>query len=543
MTQAIAAIGPSIRKQSVEATTPVVLINGTPDPDLSVVSAVLKSPLDHREAAVYLAKHLVDGHSLLAHDEVTIAVPHALSDGEVRWQVLLSGQWVQDERNQATSTDNDERVVRDRLSNLLAEPIELLGPWLTDDLPLEVVLTRLSALLDAELVIACDVDLQAATVSSSSPQADTIERRLQPVLAELGLVIEQSLALEQQQVRRTLTIVPERSGRRVSLPWPDGQGRGGSVVSVVVDREPRPPRAWVAQGDRPIVEDTFVMQLGWDPALQGQPDSDYGRLTSSDFSLYGSVYRSWVLNEDGAYNDAPFNLGSAFDVGALFDQPGTINQPLRLGTCLTRSSSGRRLSPIIESSTDSGASWSAYPGQAEVMSDRAGVQLVDDVLPAAILSAAKSGTLRLRITATLTSPDAIEEKRWDGDPFAGPAPTRVLDFSDQFAWRYIAATSIHNDAVDNGTLEANTADDRAAMRTQLQAHITDQPGPDISARLNLVGTWTALRPGDRVRDALGRGIAIDGTPSSFATRDARINRIDFTFGVFNASPRTRLRLD
>lgn len=543
MTQAIAAVGPSIRTQSVEATTPLVLVDGIPDSDLAVVSASLTTPLDRREATLHLAKRLLANDASLQQAEIAIAVPHALTDGEVRWQVLLSGRLIEDDRNQSAGIDKDERILRDRLAVLLAEPIELLGPWLADGLTLEVVLTRLAALMDAELVCACDAELLATIVSSSSPQADTIESRLRPVLSGLGLAIEQTLALEQQQVRRTLTMVPKRKGRRVSLPWPDDQGRGGSVVSVVVDREARPPRAWVAQGDRPVVEDTFILQPGWDPTLQGQPDSDYGRVTSSDFSLYGSVYRDWVLNEDGAYNEVPFDLGSSFDVGALFDRPGTIDEPLRFGLCLARSAAGRRLSPIVESSTDSGASWSAYPGQAEVMSDRAGVQLVDDELPGAILSAAKAGTLSFRITASLTSPDPLEEKRWDGNPFAGPAPTRVVEFSNEFAWRWVAPTSIHHDAINNGTLEADTADDRLALRAKLQAHIAQQPGPEASARLDLVGAWTALRTGDRVRDALGRGIAIDGTPSSFATRDARINRIDFTFGVFNASPRTRLRLD
>lgn len=543
MTQAIAAIQPSLPQPTAEATTPLVLVDGVPDPDLSVVAMTFEAPLDQREATLQIAGRLAQAPGSLAQSEITVAVPHRLSDGETRWQVLLSGRWHEDDRDQSSGTDKSQRVIHDRLADLLSEPIALLGPWLDDELPLDDVLSRFSALLDAELVLACEADLLATAVTSSSPQTDTIARRLQPVLSSLGLTLIQTRQLDGQAVRRSLAVLPKRSGRRVSLPWPDDQGRGGSVVSVVVDRASSPPRAWVAQGDRPVVEDTFVLQAGWDPGLQGQPDSDYGRLTSSDFSLFGSVYRTWVLNEDGAYNDAPFNLGSAFDVGALFDQPGTIAQPIRFRSCLTRSSAGRRLLPVIESSTDSGASWSAYPGQAEVMTDRAGVLLTDDVLPGAILSAAKAGTLRLRVTATLISPNAIEETRWDGNPFAGPAPTRVVDFSDRFAWAYVAPTSIHRGAIDTGILDADTVDDRAAMRAELQAHIADQPGPEATARLDLIGAWTALRVGDRVADALGRGIAIDGHPSGFATRDARIQRIDLAFGVSNASPRTRIRLD
>lgn len=543
MTQAISAIGPSIREQSVEPTIPLVFVNGSPDPDLSVVSASFSAPMDEREVTIHLANRALISSSAHYDAEVVVAVPHALSDGELRWQVLLSGRLVESEAEQSSGKDQSERVVRDRLALLLAEPISLLGPWLTDALTLEVVLNRLGARLDAELVFACEADVLMAPVSSASPETDTIGQRLRPVLSDLGLSLEQTLAFDRQKVRRTLTVLPERTGRRVSLPWPDSQGRGGSVVSVVVDREARPPRVWVAQGDRPVVEDTFVLQRGWDPALQGQPDGDYGRLTSSDFSRFGAVYRDWVLNEDGSYSDAPFDLGARFDVGSLFDQPGTVDEPLRLGACLTLGPAGRRLAPIVESSTDAGLTWSAYPGQVEVMADRAGVQFMDDELPSGILAAAKAGTLRVRVTASLTSPRPIEERRWDGNPFAGPAPTRVIDPGGSFRWRLIGASSIHRQAISDGTLQADTSDDRPALRARLQAHITRQPGPKALVKLDLAGAWTSLRLGDRVRDALGKGIAIDGTPASFATRDARIIRIDFSFGVLNASPRTRLRLD
>lgn len=543
MTQAIAAISPSRKRCSAEANTPLVLVDGSPDPDLSVVAISLEAPLDHREATLQIGERLAQRSVLLDQSEVTMAVPHRLSDGEVRWQVLLSGRWVEDGRRQSAGSDDKQCVVRDRLASVLSEPLALLGPWFGDEIPLLDLLRRLSARLGAELVLACEDDLAETAIVSSSPQTDTIAGRMEPALSSLGLTLLQELGIEGQRVHRSLALVPQGSGRLVALPWPDGHGRGGSVVSVEVDREPVPPRAWVAQGDQPVVEDTFVLQAGWDPGLQGQPDSDYGRLISSDFSRYGSVYRAWVLNEDGAYNDSPFNLGSAFDVGALFGRPGTLVEPIRFRSCLTRSSSGRRLAPVIESSTDSGLSWSVYPGQSEVMTDRAGVQLTDDVLPGTILSAAKAGTLRLRVTASLTSPNPIEEKRWDGNPFAGPAPTRVVDFGDAFAWRYVAPTSIHHDAIEAGLLQADTVDGRALMRARLQAQVADQPNAQATARLDLVGAWTALRVGDRVRDALGPGVAIDGLPSCFAKRDAHIQGIAFTLGVSNAYPRTRIRLD
>jgi hypothetical protein len=537
MSLAVAAIAPSTLSTTTEAATPTVFVNGVPDPSLSVVSAMFVAPLDDRQAMLRRATQDTNRLDAYRDAELTVAIPHALSDGEVRWQVLLSGSVARDDHDRSSGTDTSQQLLRDRLSNVLNQSVDTLGPWDVGPLSLGALLDRLANLIDADLVLACDPASLDGMVQTPSPQTQSIASRLEPVLAEWGLSIAQSLEMVGQQVRRTLTVLPWRSGRRVALPWSDGDGRGGLVTSVSVDRQVKPPRLWIAQGDRPVVEDTFVLQPGWDAMLEGQPDSDYGRLTSSDFSRFGSVYRAWVLNEDGGFD------GAAFDAGELFDRPGSIRSSLRFGLCLTRDTSGRRLSPVIESSTDSGATWAAYPGQADVVNDRAGVLLTDDDLPGAILSAAKAGTLRLRVTATLTSPQPIESRRWDGNPFAGPAPTQVIDFDDQYAWRFVAPTSIHRVGLDSGTLQADTVDDRRALRQRLLAHLARQPGPEITARVDLAGAWTALRTGDRVADALGRGVALDGNPSSFATRDACIQRIDLTFSVARNAPRTRLRLD
>lgn len=537
MSCAIAAIGLSRLTPATEASSPIVLVNGAPDPALSVISITLTGPLDDRQATL----HCSDPDAAPYDAEVTVAVPHVLTDGEVRWQVLVSGRLAQDRHDRSAGTDTDRFELRDRLSDVLSGTIDQLGPWESDEPSVGDVLSRLSALTDAELVLACCEDLLAVKVDVSS--ARLIKAILGSTLIDQGLSIEQSLLLDGQQARRVLTVLPIRSGRRVALPWPNREGRGGAVRSVSVDRQARPPRRWVAQGDRPVVEDTFTLLPGWDPSLQGQPDSDYARVTSSDYSRFGSVYRAWVLNEDGAYSGTPFEPGPAFDAGALFGQPGAIRSPLRFGLCLTQDAAGRRLDPIVESSTDSGATWSAYPGQAQLMNDRAGVLLTDDDLPVGILSAAKASTLRLRVTASLISPNAIEATRWDGNPFAGPAPTRVIDFGERYQWAFVAPTSIHADAIDAGSLTADTADDRRDLRQKLQQHIQAQPGPEITAKLELAGAWTAFRPGDRVADALGRGVAIDGNASCFATRDAVIQQIDLTFGVSNNAPRTRLRLE
>jgi len=544
MSQALAAVGSITPSPSVESARPVVFINGTPEPALSVTRFSNALPLDTRSATLQASP--TDGgrqmNELLGSD-ITLAIPHALCDGEVRWQTLLAGSLTDNSDDLAVGKDIDALVVQDRLAAILDEPADTLDPWPNAGLGLGVFLQRLGTLIQAQVVFACDPALLDEQIQTSSPRTVSIGRLLIGALSDTGLRLEQSLSFEHGSASRTLTLIPQRAGRLIRLPWPDDTGRGGAVRSIDAGRASRPPRAWAAQGDPPVVEDTFELVQAWDPGLQGQPDSDYGRLTSSDFSRFGSVYRTWALNEDGVFSDTPFNQGDAFDVGELFDQPGTIATALRFSSCLTMNASGRSITPVIESSTDSGASRSAYPGQAQTMPDRAGVLLTDDDLPAAILTAAKAGTLRLRVTASLTSSDPIEDRRWDGNPFAGAAPTRVLRFGDRFRWRRVAPTSIHAPLIAAGTLTADTADDRSALSTALQQQIAQHTSDDAQVKAELAGAWTAIRPGDRVRDVLAPGVAIDGSPSNFETRLARVRDVRISFGVSNQTPRTQLVLD
>lgn len=526
---------------SVEAASPVVFVDGIPEPALRVSQMTLASPMDHRFAVVVCTTP--DGLDLsLSDQEVAVGLPHALVDGDVRWQVLLSGHLSDREDALSVGAQDSELTIKDRLAEVLDGPADVLGPWPDVGLSLGDVLDRLAVLIQAQLVAACDAECLSVMIDSSSPTLMTVASVLSSVLDDAGLALQQTLGPSPEQLTRTLTLLPARAGRLSVLSWPDRSGRGGFVRSAQVDREQRPPRAWLAQGDRPIVEDTFVLQPGWDPGLEGQPDSDYGRLTSTDYSRFGSVYRSWVLNEDGAFSGEPFNL-ARFDAGQLFELPGTINGPIFLGGCLARDASGLAIGPVIESSTDSGATWSAYPGQARRMTDRAGVLFEDDVLPAPILAAAKAQTIRLRVTASLTGPDPIAARRWDGNPFAGAGPDRLIRYGKAFQWRRVVPGSLHASALDAGTLGADLTDDRAALRSALRDAIARSPGAALAATVELDGAWTALRVGDRLQEVLGPGLRIDNTPATFQGRDARIREIRLRFGVSTGSPRTRLKLD
>jgi|GEM_PF-2864241 len=539
MNLALAASPPKVLSSVMESVQPVALVGGAMDHDIELLEFKASLPLDDRRAMVQLP----DGFAPHSEQQVTVVVPHRLCDGELRWQVLLQGRYVSDTQQRSSGVELQRGELVDALARVLADRASVISGWPQGGFTLRELAERIAQLIGAEAVFACEEVLLNRVIDSNSPETDTLAGKLRPVLEEAGLMIRQSLSLEGDQVRRVLMMMPSRSGRRIALPWPDSEGYGGLVQSVENHAEDTPVRLWIARGDRPVVEDTFMLEPGWDPSLAGEADSAYGRLTSTDFSLYGPVFRSWVLNEDGAYNDSPYDLVQAFDVGALFDAPGTITAALRFTSCLARNSSGRAVSPVIESSTDSGATWSAYPGSAQVMTDRCGVTLTDDTLPAGILSAAQAGTLRLRVTATIASPSRIEERRWDGNPFAGTGPIRVVPYGERFAWRRVAGTSIHAAAIESGTLRADVADDRAALRAEVQSLVARQAGHSCYATLRLHGAWTSIRPGDRVAEVLGPGKACDGRSARFVGGSARVREVSIRFGVGSASPNTTLKMD
>ncbi len=543
MSQATAAAAPAKLCPAVEATTPVALIDGVLVPELQVVQFTATLAHDSRAARLVWAGPDTSGPLIPRGQQATVLVPHMLHDGEVRWQVLLSGALNAAETERTAGRDRRQYAVVDQLVSILDAPTDSLGEWPDHPPTARDLLERVALRIGGQVVCACDAAPLDKPFSTASLRGATTREALDRVLFPVGLRLQQSIDLERDQARRTLTVLPERSGRRIALPWPDDDGIGGAVVSIDADAEQQPPRRWIARGDRPVVEDTFELVQGWDPSLAGEADSTYGRLISPDFSRYGSVYRAWMLNEDGAFTGPPFSQGSAFDVGALFGSTLDAAVALRFGDCLTRDTAGRPIPPMIESSTDSGATWSAYPGQAEVMTDRAGVLLTDDTLPVSVLAAAQAGTLRVRVTAALTGPDPIEAQRWDGNPFAGPGPSRVLRWGDRFAWRRVAPGSLHADAIDAQQLTADTADDRVALRVALQEHIDRSPGPTIRATIELAGAWTALRVGDRAAGVLGQRIAVDGTPTVFDPRPARVRDLNIDFGMSGNTPKTRLGFD
>ncbi|HEX7009115.1 MAG TPA: hypothetical protein VF184_03980, partial [Phycisphaeraceae bacterium] len=358
---------------------------------------------------------------------------------------------------------------------------------------------------------------------------------LRALLEPYGLLIVRDLWREGLTLLERRHVRPAGRGRPVWARWAQ-QGQPMSDAERVEAELPvEAAQMWVARGAGKVVESTFELVGGWDPMLEGQADEQYGRATSSDFATYANAYRRWVLNEDGAFTGPPYNRGAAFDLNAFFDQTNIRSQPLRFLDCLTLDDAASPRLPVVEVSTDSGLSWSQYPGKAAVLEHRAGVYLDDDTLPAAFLAAAKNGTAKVRVTASLRSPEPIEARRWRGNAFAGTQPARVFELGEAFAWRQVGAASIHAEAVQAGALEADQVDQRHALNVWLVNRLRQederQTARSARGRITLSGAWALLRAGDRLMQAGGAGRRVDDQAQALTQRGAVVRAVRCRFGV------------
>lgn len=288
---------------------------------------------------------------------------------------------------------------------------------------------------------------------------------------------------------------------------------------------------YIAYGSRPRVEGSWIMVGGWLPDLENQSASEFNRLTSTNFNQNRDVFRKWVLNEHGGWSNPPFGRSIAVDLATLFQQPSLVPQPLSLLPCLTQNTSGQSKGVLLEVSFNSGQDWSAYSGKYDLLTDEAGVYLDDNTLDSSLLNAALNGTLRVRVTASVQSPEPFSQVRWTGNALHGYQPTRTWHAGQDYQWQFMDASSIHAADIEAGTLTADLRDDRHALRRRLDEFIA-------SAREDESWSWvdTQLRPW------LTAGQRVEVQSRYQATQCMQIQKIMMTVDVDQAHTSTHVEL-
>jgi hypothetical protein len=570
---ACASLGPIKRTGILNDPKPVVLVDGIPEPRLTVESYSVKGPMDTRSARLSL--DLPDNvPGLLPRwlcAQVVIAWPMRLVDDQIAWPVLMHGVLKLVASSESAGEKGLWFDLLDNWDALTSKPVDTIW-WLNTDgtliqkpqgvLSIGADKNRSASKFDIDGQQAHVLELgsglawtvRSALETISAPaglslslqglsrelanapllkQIDLTEplaKSLVSVLDPYGLVIQRDISLAGTSVIERRAVRPISLGRPIRVAWTSKDQPLGDVLKTKTNRPAQAAREWIARADGWLIESTFDLVRGWDAALEGLADDEYDKANSSDFTTYADVYRRWVLNEDGFFTNPPYNSGAGFDLAAFFGDAMVNPQPLAFESNLALQDDGTAFKPIIEMSTNGGAGWSIFPSKSLILDARVGVYLDAQALPSAFLAAAKSGQARIRVTATIRSPVPIEISRWKGNAFTGKLPSKVFDLSDVFRFQRIDSASIHYADVQAGNLQADELDQTNPMLDWLidQLSLNEQGGAsgEGKATLDLTGFWPMLRPGDRVLEARGGGVAANGEAQAITRSNAHIRSID-----------------
>jgi len=582
---ACASLGPVRRSGISDDPKPVVLIDGVPEPRLSVDSYSATGPMDSRSSRLLL--DLPDGvPGLLPRwlcAQVVIAWPMRLVDDQIAWPVLMQGSLKQVEASEAAGERGHWFELIDDWGDQTSKPIDAIW-WLnTDGTLIQKLVGEMSIgansnrstdrfdidgqqahALEAGSGLEWTVKSALETVSAfagftlllnglprklaSAPLLNRIDltrpisKALKSILEPYGLVIQRDLFLEGANVIERRAVRPISRGRPIRVAWAGEDQPLGDVLKIKTDRPAQAAQKWTARAGGWVVESTFDLVRAWDPALEGQPDAEYDKANSSNFTTYANVYRRWVLNEDGFFTGPPYNSGPAFDLTAFFGLGAIDPQPLIFKPNLTLQDVGTPINPIIEMSTNGGAGWSIFPNKTLALDSLAGIYLDPATLPPAYLAAAKSGQARIRVTASLMSPVSVDVSRWRGNAFTGKLPPRILDLAGVFRFQRIDSKSVHYADVQAGTLQADEADQTNLLLNwlvdQMSLHERSGEPGDGKATLELAGFWPMLRPGDRLLEARGPGASANGEAQAITRSNTHILLIDTRSGARRRSGKT-----
>jgi len=302
---------------------------------------------------------------------------------------------------------------------------------------------------------------------------------------------------------------PGRNGRRGSVRLQPAGSRlsvhGSNLWRGGVRSLRRPARRGVlAVGGTRQYESTFELSPGWDASLETARWRDFVRGESGNWQDVRQVYRRWVLNEHGWYDEGEPGIPT-FDFTHVSEADFLFRIPRRFEPCLSGDAGGRSLGIVMEIKCGTGADWRRWTGPVWSSNAECAIYLGGDALPADYFSAAVAGEARVRVTATVSS-DRPLTAEIAGDP---NTPREVLDFSSRAAWRKVHETSVF---FSDESLGPPGERDDAEMLERLAQRHAEALSLATEAELVLGRVDTAWCVGDIVERVDGRELELSGNP-------------------------------
>lgn len=293
----------------------------------------------------------------------------------------------------------------------------------------------------------------------------------------------------------------------------------------------------VVYGDWLYVESTFALSRGWPAAADTIPENELSR----DSDAYQNAalanrqcWRNWVLNEAGDYIGTRPELIAPYDLSALFGVP-TVPRRRRFLPMITLDDDGAPYGDTygahVEYSINAGETWrpiTTLEDRTCVLLEReCGVRFDGFFPPAELVRAGTNAMVRVTATVrsdlrlgTIAGPDA-------SSPLGAVSPI-LIDGSKSFHWRVVAPTSRYYANVESGDLEADVADDAAALAEyadwlQQTFDLADVSGHCVIEGLDTQGAGGVYDLGQLVTSINGRNISLNA--QSIASGEIRFPQI------------------
>jgi hypothetical protein len=262
-----------------------------------------------------------------------------------------------------------------------------------------------------------------------------------PRLDETGP--KQAIVFYKRDTGSSVELNLQQAGERLGISKTNIWKSDSEKVTPVTSR-------YVGLGDNKVYEATFELVKAWSPADESSDYDEFSPSTNPDFYKVKDVWRKWCLNEAGDYTGEPYEQGEAFDFTFIFETENYVHKRRRFWPAISCDTMGKSLGYFLEVSYDSGSTWEQYEWALNNLTDECGIWLSSDKLDETLWNALLSGTVRMRITASVSSDEKLSCCIVDG-PVGGTTPVieQIIDAGSSFKFRKVTDKSIFagNDSI------------------------------------------------------------------------------------------------
>lgn len=249
-------------------------------------------------------------------------------------------------------------------------------------------------------------------------------------------------------------------------------------------------------------EVTLLLQPGWDRSFETARYRDFVRSQAGNWPVVADVYRKWVLNESGRYDQSPFSL-APYNCGAIAPADFFLRVPRPIEPSLSTDACGLSRGIVVEISLDQGLTWSRHVGPVLTSGDEFAICLADDALPGDYFQAVRLGRVKVRVTGAIAS-DTRASVELKGDP---NRPRQILHLPSAHL-DTIAAGSIF---AEPGQAPAIVRDDRPLLEAWARRRQGELAGGG-EATVTLAVADPGYHVGDIIEGLAGRGISFRASP-------------------------------